>query len=68
VIDEHARVHASSPFVQEREAIAIEALAALGRHTEARARFVRFGERYPESTYRRRLSALLDREPQSISP
>ncbi len=68
LVDELAREHPASDYTQEREAIAIEALANLGRGAEAQARFDRFVGRYPESTYRHRLGDLLAREPASISP
>jgi TolA-binding protein len=52
---EHARRFPASALVQEREAIAIEALGALGRGEEARARAAAFLERYPGSALRRRV-------------
>jgi hypothetical protein len=56
---EHERLFPSSVFGEEREAIAIEALARLGHTDEARRRFARFSERHPESGYRWRLGPLL---------
>ena len=46
---EHARRYPSGVLVQEREAIAVRALVLLGRTEEARARVVRFRERFPDS-------------------
>jgi hypothetical protein len=48
-------------LVQEREVIAIDALARLGRRDEANARASRFAEAYPQSAYRRRIDAILER-------
>jgi hypothetical protein len=49
----------SAKLGQEREIIAIEALAGLGRTPEARARAKVFLTLFPESAHRRRLEALL---------
>jgi hypothetical protein len=58
----HAERHAAQfPFgmmVEEREAIAIEALARLGRREDARARFERFRASHARSSYRHRLERL----------
>ncbi|AKV04772.1 hypothetical protein AKJ09_11435 [Labilithrix luteola] len=54
---EHARRFANGMLVQEREVIAIEALARLGRVDEARARAATFYSNYPNSAYRRRVDA-----------
>lgn len=56
---EHARLHPDGTMVAEREAIAIEALAALGRADDARARLARLLARDPGSAYRPRLERLL---------
>ena len=45
----HERAFPSGVLVQEREAMAIRALAMLGRHAEAQARADRFHARYPDS-------------------
>lgn len=57
---EHARRFARGMLVQEREVIAIEALARLGRNDEAQARAATFHSNYPNSAYRRRIEAALD--------
>ena len=46
-------------LVQEREVIAISALAAMGRSGEARARAQRFLAAFPRSAHRRRLEVLV---------
>jgi hypothetical protein len=57
---EHERSFVSADgLAQEREAIAIEALARSGRHQDARRRFDAFETIYPQSGYRWRLRALL---------
>lgn len=57
--DEHARRFPRGMLAQEREVIAVEALAKLGRTDEARARAARFKARFPGSSHTRRLDALL---------
>ena len=58
---EHATRFSSGTLTEEREAIAIEALVRLGRGADARARLARGGERFPASTYQRRLAELVAR-------
>lgn len=53
--DDGQRRFASGAFGEEREAIAIRALASLGRQAEARSRLERFAARYPKSVYLSRL-------------
>jgi hypothetical protein len=48
-------------LAQEREVIAIDALVRLGRRDEANARASRFEAAYPQSAYRRRVDAILER-------
>lgn len=55
----HARQFPDGVFREEREALAIEALLALGRHDEAKSRAHSLFERYPQSAYRRRIERLL---------
>lgn len=50
---EHARQFSNGRLAPERERIAIEALARLGRLDEARARAARFVSRWPSSPHRR---------------
>lgn len=57
--DEHARRFADGTLAQEREVVAIEALAALSRSAEARARAERFTARWPRSAHARRLAVVL---------
>lgn len=56
--DEHASTFKNGSFGEEREAVAIEALASLGRKAEASARFVTFQQTYPVSTHRVHLESL----------
>jgi hypothetical protein len=48
-IARHEKQFPAGLLVEEREALAIRALAVEGRNAEARARAVRFEQRYPES-------------------
>jgi hypothetical protein len=57
--DRHASIFAGGSLAQEREVIAIEALLALHRGDEARARGARFLADYPASAYRNRIQMLL---------
>jgi hypothetical protein len=56
---EHAARFSSSPLTEERQALSIEALARLGRRSEARQGLSAFEETFPRSPYRRRLRALV---------
>ena len=56
---EHERRFPSGMLVQEREVIAIEALARLARTASARGRAETFFARYPGSAYRRRVDDAL---------
>jgi hypothetical protein len=56
---EHARRFPAGTLAPEREVLAIEALARLGRTSEARARLDSFRSRYPQSPHISRLDALL---------
>jgi hypothetical protein len=58
-VDEHMRRFPEGTFVQEREAVAIEALVREGRMVEARTRAIQFRTRFPESAYLRRIEAWL---------
>jgi hypothetical protein len=57
---EHELRCPSGILVQERERIAIEALAKLGRDDAARARAQAFEERFPSSPHLRRVRQVLD--------
>ena len=46
-VDRHAREYPDGALVEEREALAIKSLVALGRRDEARARAQRFEQRFP---------------------
>lgn len=56
---QHADVHPTGLMTEEREAIAIEALARLDRLDHATTRLARFVTRYPQSGYRARLERLV---------
>ena len=62
--DEGAKRFAGGVFAHEREAIAIQALVALGRTARARARASKFLSAFPKSPYRERLERAtgLDRQ------
>jgi len=57
--DRHRALFPKGNMVQERELIAVSALVALGRTTEARERAEAFVAAHPQSAHRRRLSALV---------
>jgi hypothetical protein len=57
--NEHARRFPKGSYAQEREVIAIEALAKTGRTAEARARADRFKRAFPGSASIRRIDAIL---------
>ncbi|HMA95508.1 MAG TPA: hypothetical protein VKP30_22620 [Polyangiaceae bacterium] len=57
--ESHARRFSRGMLDQERETIAIEALARLGRADEARARSKVFLSRFPASPYRSRVEAAI---------
>jgi hypothetical protein len=59
--DEHHRRFPRGMLAQERDAIAIEALADLGRETEARSLYRAFRAAYPQSPYRSRVERALAR-------
>jgi hypothetical protein len=58
-VDAHAARFPQSALAQEREVIGIEALVALGRPDDARARLARFRARWPTSSHLVRLDGLL---------
>jgi hypothetical protein len=59
--DEHARRFPNGTLAPEREVLAIEALAALGRTSDARTRLSAFADRYPQSRHLARLETLVGR-------
>jgi hypothetical protein len=61
-IAEHQRRFPSGEFVEEREALAIQALARSGRMDAARARASRFRARYPRSMLLRAVDAVVGPE------
>jgi hypothetical protein len=59
----HARAYPAGEFVEEREAIAVEALVALGNKAAARTRGRAFMSRYPSSAYASRVARLVEAIP-----
>jgi hypothetical protein len=57
--EEDARRYPRGDLAMEREVLAVESLAALGRHSEARVRLDAFEQRYPGSLPIARLERLL---------
>jgi hypothetical protein len=57
--ERHRREYPNGAFSQEREVIAITALARLGRTSDARGRAERFRTLYPSSPYNARIDALV---------
>lgn len=64
---EQARLYAAGEFVQEREVIAVEALARMGRNEEALRRARALVERFPRTPYATRLEVAVGRPLSSIS-
>jgi hypothetical protein len=62
LVGEHEKVWADGLLVQEREVIAIEALVKLGRDAQARERAQRFHRKFPTSSHRLRVEAILERK------
>jgi hypothetical protein len=54
----HEALYPGGVLVEEREAIAIEALAGQGKTAAASERLARFVERFPRSSYRRHLEQI----------
>lgn len=59
LVAQHERLYPHGMLTEEREAIAIEALARLGSRDAALARLARFEAAYPSSPHRARLDELL---------
>jgi hypothetical protein len=59
-IDEWRKTFSSPRYAEEAEALEVQALAALGRRDEARAKGERFLASRPHSTYERRIRATLN--------
>ena len=58
---QHARQFPTGALIPEREVLAIEALAGLGRTAEARAQLAAFRQQFPASPHLARLQALLSK-------
>lgn len=61
LVETHRREFGGGILAEEREVLAIEALAALGRHPLAERRADQFRARWPLSPYRSRIDAALTR-------
>jgi hypothetical protein len=59
LVREHEARYAGGALVQEREALAVEALARLGRVDEARGRLARLRRDFPQSPHLSRLAGLV---------
>jgi hypothetical protein len=59
LVSDHQRAYPAAHLAQEREVIAIAALAKLGRVPEARTRAAEFFARFPGSAHRQRVEALV---------
>ncbi|MEM9862424.1 MAG: hypothetical protein AAF938_12450 [Myxococcota bacterium] len=57
--NQHRSAFASGAYAEEREVLAIDALARLGRRAEAERRAARFERRWPASVHGARISAIL---------
>jgi hypothetical protein len=57
--EKHRQEYARGAYAQERELIAITALARLGRSGDAAARAERFRRAYPTSAYLRQIDRLV---------
>jgi len=60
-VREHERRYPDGLLVQEREVVAVAALAETGQQDEARRRAERFTEEHPRSTYAVRMRQILAR-------
>ncbi|MBX7197189.1 MAG: hypothetical protein K1X94_34385, partial [Sandaracinaceae bacterium] len=58
---EHASRYPEGVLREEREVLAIDALVATGRESQARARAVRFEAAFPQSVHRPHVSQALER-------
>ncbi len=65
-LNQHARSYPRGLLSEEREAMAVNALVALGRAPEARRRGQAFNQRYPSSIVRRSVEAALANLPGAI--
>jgi hypothetical protein len=61
LVRDHERAFPRGRLREEREVIAIEALARLGQASAAQARYERFERQFPESVHRARLSSFFER-------
>jgi hypothetical protein len=57
--ERHRRLYPEGLFAEEREALAVEALARSGRRTEAVRRFDAFRARFAQSPHRTHLEQIL---------
>ena len=60
LVELDARAHAKGALAEERDALHVQALAALGRTDDARARATAFLARYPQSVHKKKIEAVLE--------
>jgi len=63
LLEEDRRRHPSGALAEEREALRVRVLRALGHHAEARTAATAFLARYPRSAHRRAVEAALEDAP-----
>lgn len=63
LVRQHERTFSSGDLIEEREVVAVEALAALGAAAQAQNRARRFLARWPSSPYALRVRAVIDHGP-----
>jgi outer membrane protein assembly factor BamD (BamD/ComL family) len=63
LVDDYRREFPRGQLAPDADALAIEALAALGNRAELELRAARFLSRYPKDPHRARVAALAEPEP-----
>ena len=63
LLDLDQRLHARGGLVEERDALRVQSLTALGRRDEARELAARFIERYPHSVHRKTIERVIVEAP-----
>ena len=62
-VNRHEKEYADGALVEEREALAIKSLVALGRRDEARSRAARFERRFPNGLMLHAVKATIEGAP-----
>ncbi|AKU94792.1 hypothetical protein AKJ09_01456 [Labilithrix luteola] len=68
IAEEHARTYPAGELVQEREVVAVEALARLGRSSEAKSRANALLRRFPRTPYVPRLERAIGESLTNVAP